>query len=133
MGIKRRLFQLGIGRPGPRQAVEWEIEHHLAELTEALVEEGWDPESARREAEERFETWSATAPAWPGWRGVAVSRRGGGVDWRPFSRIFVCHRLHRSGGGGKKRRPPGGPGPGGGRRVPGGHGAEAPGRTLGGP
>lgn len=54
MGMKRRLFQLGMGGPGPRQAVEWEIEHHLAELTEALVEEGWEPEAARREAEERF-------------------------------------------------------------------------------
>jgi len=54
MSPKRRLFQLGLGRPGSRRTVDWEIEHHLAEQTDILVGEGWDPEAAREEAERRF-------------------------------------------------------------------------------
>ena len=54
MGPKRRLFQLGLGRPGSKPAVDWEMEHHLAEQTERLMEEGLDPKEARREAERRF-------------------------------------------------------------------------------
>jgi len=54
MRPKRRLFQLGLGRPGSRQTVDWEIEHHLAEQIDILVGEGWDPEAAREEAERRF-------------------------------------------------------------------------------
>ena len=37
MGPKRRLFRLGLGRPGPKPAVEWEIEHHLAEPPTAVT------------------------------------------------------------------------------------------------
>jgi len=51
---KRRLFQLGLGRPSARKAVDWEIEHHLAELADRLVDQGWEPEAARREAARRF-------------------------------------------------------------------------------
>ena len=54
MGPSRRLFQLGLGRPGSKPAVDWEIEHHLCEHTELLIEDGWDPLAARREAERRF-------------------------------------------------------------------------------
>lgn len=54
MGLKRRLFQLGLGQPGSKPAVDWEIEHHLAEQAEVLMEEGMDPKAARREAERRF-------------------------------------------------------------------------------
>jgi len=54
MGPKRRLFQLGLGRPGSKRSVDWEIEHHLVEQTELLMEEGWEPEAARVEAERRF-------------------------------------------------------------------------------
>ena len=50
----RRLFRLGIGRPRPRDAVDWEIEHHLAEQTDRLVAEGWAPDEAAREARRRF-------------------------------------------------------------------------------
>jgi predicted permease len=53
-GPVRRLFRLGVGEPGPAEAVTWEIEHHLDETVERLVEEGWDPDEARREAERRF-------------------------------------------------------------------------------
>ena len=50
----RRLFGLGLGRPRPREAVDWEIEHHLSEQTDRLVAAGWKPEEAAREAERRF-------------------------------------------------------------------------------
>ena len=53
-GPVRRLFRLGLGGPGPRDEVDWEIAHHLAETTDRLVEGGWDPEEARAEAERRF-------------------------------------------------------------------------------
>lgn len=54
MGPNRRLFQLGLRRPGSGCAVDWEIEHHLSEQTELLIQEGLDPPAARREAERRF-------------------------------------------------------------------------------
>ncbi|MBW3534594.1 MAG: ABC transporter permease, partial [Gemmatimonadetes bacterium] len=50
----RRLFRLGLGAPRARQAVDWEIDHHLAELADRLVEKGWEAEEAAREAERRF-------------------------------------------------------------------------------
>jgi predicted permease len=53
-GPVRRLFRLGVGEPDAREAVEWEVEHHLSEATDRLVEEGWDPAGARAEAERRF-------------------------------------------------------------------------------
>lgn len=50
MSRKRlRLF-----RPGPEQAADLEIRHHIEERTERLVAEGWSPEEARTEAERRF-------------------------------------------------------------------------------
>ncbi len=54
MGPIRRLFRLGLGRPSLRESVDWEIEHHLAEQTDRLVERGMSPDDARREAERRF-------------------------------------------------------------------------------
>lgn len=54
MGPIRRLFRLGLGRPSLPESVDWEIEHHLAELTDRLVERGMGAEEARREAERRF-------------------------------------------------------------------------------
>lgn len=76
----RRLFRLGLGRPRGRQAVDWEIEHHLAELADRLVEKGWDPEAAARESERRFggvrayrrrleriERRRAAMATWTGW------------------------------------------------------------------
>ncbi len=53
-GPRRRLFRLGLGDPGLRRGVDWEIEHHLAEETDQLMAEGWSREEARREAERRF-------------------------------------------------------------------------------
>ena len=53
-GPVRRLFRLGFGRPAAREAVDWEVRHHLEEVTERLVEEGWDPQEARAEARRRF-------------------------------------------------------------------------------
>lgn len=53
-GPVRRLFRLGLGRPAPDEAVEWEVEHHLEELADRLVGEGWEEDEARREAERRF-------------------------------------------------------------------------------
>jgi hypothetical protein len=50
----KRLFRLGIGRPGVRQGVDWEIEHHLAELTDRLMAEGLSEAEARRAAERCF-------------------------------------------------------------------------------
>ncbi|MCG6957134.1 MAG: ABC transporter permease [Gemmatimonadetes bacterium] len=40
--------------PDPEDAADWEVEHHLAELVDRLVQEGMTPEDARREAERRF-------------------------------------------------------------------------------
>ncbi len=54
MGPIRRLFRLGLGKPGVRQAVDWEIEHYLAEQTDRLIDQGMAPAEARREAERRL-------------------------------------------------------------------------------
>lgn len=54
MAPRRRLFPLGLGRPDPGRAADWEIEHYLAEQTDQLVAEGWQEADARREAERRF-------------------------------------------------------------------------------
>ena len=53
-GPVRRLFRLGLGTPDVRERVEWEIEHHMAEVRDRLVEEGWSPADAAVEAERRF-------------------------------------------------------------------------------
>ena len=53
-GPARWLDRLGLAKPRPDQSVEWEIEHHLSELVDRLVAEGWDPGDARSEAERRF-------------------------------------------------------------------------------
>lgn len=54
MGPRQRLFRLGLGNPDPKRAVDWEIDHHMREVIDSLVDEGWEPEEARREAERRF-------------------------------------------------------------------------------
>ncbi len=54
MGPIRRLFRIGLGQPTVRQAVSWEIEHHIAEMAERLEREGLTSTEARREAERRF-------------------------------------------------------------------------------
>ena len=54
MGPLRRLFRLGLGKPGVRQAVDWEIEHYLQEQTDRLVEQGVAPTEARRESARRL-------------------------------------------------------------------------------
>ncbi|HEM47667.1 MAG TPA: hypothetical protein ENO23_11560, partial [Alphaproteobacteria bacterium] len=53
-GPVRRLFRLGVRKPEAVEEVAWEIDHHLAEVRERLVEEGWDPVEAAAEAERRF-------------------------------------------------------------------------------
>lgn len=53
-GPKRWLDRLGLGRRAPDEEVDWEIEHHLAEFTDRLLDDGWTPASARAEAERRF-------------------------------------------------------------------------------
>jgi predicted permease len=53
-GPIRWLHWLSISRPSANQSVDWEIEHHLEEASDRLVEAGWSPEDARREAERRF-------------------------------------------------------------------------------
>jgi len=54
MGPIRWLDHLGLRKPRPQQSVEWEIEHHISELADRLIEDGMDEEEARREAERRF-------------------------------------------------------------------------------
>jgi putative ABC transport system permease protein len=54
VGPRRRLFRVGLGQPDPSRAVDWEIEHYLAEQTDRLIAEGWGEADARREAERRF-------------------------------------------------------------------------------
>ncbi len=41
-------------RPGVHEGVDLEFENHIAERTDRLIENGWDPEQARAEAERRF-------------------------------------------------------------------------------
>ncbi len=41
-------------RPGVHEGIDLELENHLAERTDRLIEEGWDPSEARAEAERRF-------------------------------------------------------------------------------
>ena len=41
-------------RPGVHEGIDLELEHHVAERTERLIDEGWEPDAARREAERRF-------------------------------------------------------------------------------
>ena len=53
-GPVRWLSRLGLRRPRPEESVEWEIEHHIAELVDRLTAEGWEEHEARREAERRF-------------------------------------------------------------------------------
>lgn len=53
-GPTRWLTRLPGRRPAPDDSVAWEIEHHLAELADRLVAQGWDENEARREAERRF-------------------------------------------------------------------------------
>lgn len=53
-GPIRWLHHLGLSRPRPEESVSWEIEHHIGELADRLIEEGWGEEDARREAERRF-------------------------------------------------------------------------------
>lgn len=49
---RRRL--LPHRRPGRHEAVDEEIRHHLDEATDRLIEEGWEADQARPEAERRF-------------------------------------------------------------------------------
>lgn len=41
-------------RPGLHEGIELELEHHVMERTERLIDEGWEPAAARSEAERRF-------------------------------------------------------------------------------
>src|SRR5690606_30203075 len=50
----RRTLHDPLGWRAARERVELEIEHHLLEVTDALIEAGLDPGEARREAERRF-------------------------------------------------------------------------------
>lgn len=47
-------FRRGMRPKDPAEAADWEVEHHLAELVDRLVDEGMSPDEARLEAERRF-------------------------------------------------------------------------------
>jgi hypothetical protein len=49
-GPVRWLHRLGFGAPEPDASVTLEIDHHVAELADRLVAEGWGVEEANREA-----------------------------------------------------------------------------------
>jgi hypothetical protein len=79
-GPVRWLHRLHLSWPRPRESAELEIEHHVAELTDRLEAEGWDPVAARREAHRRFgdpkrygasmrrmEQRRVTLERWAGW------------------------------------------------------------------
>jgi predicted permease len=53
-GPVRWLHRLSIRPPSAEESVRWEIEHHLEELSDRLVQQGWTPDEARREAARRF-------------------------------------------------------------------------------
>ncbi len=53
-GPTRWLNRLGLTSHAARDEANWEIEHHLAEFADRLVDEGWDAEEARDEARRRF-------------------------------------------------------------------------------
>lgn len=48
------LHRLGIRRLPAEESVTWEIDHHLQELVDRLLSEGWTKEDALAEAERRF-------------------------------------------------------------------------------
>lgn len=53
-GPERFLDRLGLGRIPTEASVEWEIEHHMAELVDRLIDEGWSQDDALEEAGRRF-------------------------------------------------------------------------------
>lgn len=90
MSPKRRLFQLGLGRPSSRRAVDWEMEHHLAERTDILVEEGWEAGAARKEAERQFGSLVRHRRQLVNFeRRRRVMRRG--AEWSDVVRSMVFH------------------------------------------
>ena len=53
-GPIRWLHALGLGAPDADEGVELELEHHIEEATDRLIDEGWDEAEAREEARRRF-------------------------------------------------------------------------------
>ena len=53
-GPTQWLDRLGLSRPKAEDSVAWEVEHHIAELADRLVDEGWEEDAAKREAARRF-------------------------------------------------------------------------------
>ena len=49
-----RFRRLPFWRPSLSEAVDDELRHHIQERIDRLVDEGWDPKAARKEAERRF-------------------------------------------------------------------------------
>jgi len=79
-GPSRRLHSVGQSGPGPRDAVRWEVEHYVAERAERLIDAGWDPDEARREAERRFARRYRTGMETIAWRRWTM--RWMGSTWR---------------------------------------------------
>ena len=50
--MKRSFHRLF--RPGTKQAIDRELLHHVEERGDRLIDKGWDPAEARKEAEKRF-------------------------------------------------------------------------------
>ena len=50
----RRFFSLWLRRPGVREGVDLEIEHHLQERVEELITEGMSSDAAHVEAKRYF-------------------------------------------------------------------------------
>jgi hypothetical protein len=53
-GPVRWLDRLSLRPPTAGESVRWEIEHHLEETTDRLIQQGWAPDAARLEARRRF-------------------------------------------------------------------------------
>ncbi|HSJ26222.1 MAG TPA: ADOP family duplicated permease [Longimicrobiales bacterium] len=54
MSRRRRLFHLRESRPAPVDAVNWEIEHHIQERIDELIEEGMPGDEAEEHARRAF-------------------------------------------------------------------------------
>jgi len=50
-GPVRWLHRLSLKAPRPEESVAWEIEHHISELVDRVVDDGWELEAARGEGE----------------------------------------------------------------------------------
>jgi predicted permease len=99
-GWRGRFRRTPFWRPPVAEAVDEELRHHLEERVDRLIEEGWEPEAARRESERRFGDLKAIRGEVSAEAGAVETRRwwmGMRTGWMQDLRIAV-RGLRRNGG-----------------------------------